>query len=46
MLIAEIDPPKARKKHLVRVPGRHEINRIGDRRPDFYGKLVDLGSRQ
>ena len=25
----------ARRKHLVRVPGRHEINRIADRRPRF-----------
>jgi predicted amidohydrolase len=46
VIIAEVDPEKARKKHLVRVPGRHEINRIGDRRPEFYGKLVDPGSRQ
>jgi predicted amidohydrolase len=37
---AEIDPARARNKHLVRVPGRHEINRIADRRPDFYGVLV------
>jgi len=39
-LFAEIDPEKARTKRLVRVPGRHEINRIADRRPAFYGRLV------
>ena len=40
-LFAQIDPARARTKHLVRVPGRHEINRIADRRPDFYGRLVE-----
>jgi predicted amidohydrolase len=39
-LLAEIDPLRARTKHLVRVPGRHEIDRIADRRPEFYGPLV------
>ena len=32
---------KARNKHLIRVPGKHEINRIADRRPEMYGKLVE-----
>ena len=36
VLTAEIDPARARQKHLVRVPGRHEIDRIADRRPRFY----------
>ena len=40
-IIAEIDPQLARNKHLVRVPGRHEIDRIADRRPAFYGPLVE-----
>jgi predicted amidohydrolase len=40
ILFADIDPLRARMKHLVRVPGRHEINRIADRRPRFYGPLV------
>src|SRR5262249_41656283 len=40
ILTAEVDPARARQKHLVRVPGRHEINRIGDRRPGFYQALV------
>jgi len=39
-LFAEIDPVRSRTKHLVRVPGRHEINRIADRRPEFYEPLV------
>ncbi len=41
ILHAEIDVALARKKKLVRVPGRHEIDRIADRRPAFYGPLLD-----
>jgi predicted amidohydrolase len=44
-LFAEIDAGKSRTKHLVRVPGRHEINRIADRRPAFYGPLVAPNGR-
>ena len=40
-LFAEIDPARARRKHQVRVPGRHEINRIADRRPAFYRLLIE-----
>ena len=42
---AEIDPAIARRKHLVRVPGRHEIDRIADRRPRFYGPLIAPNGR-
>jgi predicted amidohydrolase len=44
-LFAEIDPEKSRTKRLVRVPGRHEINRFADRRPAFYGPLVEPNGR-
>lgn len=40
VLYADVDPNRAREKRQVRVPGRHEINRIADRRPGFYGPLV------
>jgi predicted amidohydrolase len=40
ILFADIDPAIARQKHLVRVPGRHEIDRFRDRRPAFYAPLV------
>lgn len=43
VLVAEIDPSRARQKRLIRVPGKHEVNRIADRRPEFYGKIVELG---
>lgn len=36
VLYAEIDPARARNKHIVRVPGKHEIDRFKDRRPDMY----------
>jgi predicted amidohydrolase len=41
ILYADIDPSKARQKRLIRRPGLHEIDRIADRRPAFYGKLVE-----
>jgi predicted amidohydrolase len=44
-LFAEIDPSIARKKRLVRVPGRHEINRVADRRPSFYDVLTQPNGR-
>ena len=44
-LFADIDPGLARKKRLVRVPGRHEINRIADRRPAFYTELTKPNGR-
>ena len=37
---ARIDPEKARQKRIVCVPGRHEMDRFADRRPDLYGEIV------
>jgi predicted amidohydrolase len=39
ILVAEIDPEKARAKHVVKIPGKYEVNRVGDRRPEMYGPL-------
>jgi predicted amidohydrolase len=39
-LYAEIDPAKAREKRVTRVPGKHAIDRLADRRPEMYGDLV------
>ncbi|MFT4690843.1 MAG: putative amidohydrolase [Limisphaerales bacterium] len=36
IIYAEIDPAFARQKNLVKVPGKHEVHRIKDRRPDLY----------
>jgi 5-aminopentanamidase len=41
VLIAEIDPMVARNKHLVRVPGKHEIHRFNDRRPETYSTIMN-----
>ena len=40
ILYAELDLERARNKHIVRVPGQHEIDRFADRRPDMYGRIV------
>jgi predicted amidohydrolase len=45
ILLADIDPELARRKRLVRVPGRHEINRIADRRPRFYEPIIEPNGR-
>lgn len=41
ILYAEIDPAFARQKHIVRVPGKHEIDRFADRRPELYRKILE-----
>ena len=41
ILIADIVPETAREKHLVRVPGKHEIDRFADRQPGAYGPIVE-----
>jgi predicted amidohydrolase len=41
ILYAEIDPERARNKKIIRVPGLHEIDRLGDRRPEFYGPIAE-----
>lgn len=41
ILYADINPSFARRKHLVKVPGRHEVHRIKDRRPDLYHPTVE-----
>jgi len=46
ILYAEVDPARARQKRLVRVAGKHEINRFEDRRPGFYGPIVAPNGRE
>ncbi len=40
ILYADIDVARARRKHLVRVPNKHEIDRFADRRPEMYGMIT------
>jgi predicted amidohydrolase len=46
ILYADIDPAWARNKHLIRTPGKHEIHRWHDRRPEFYGRIVEPVERK
>lgn len=38
---ADIDPVAARTKLIVRVPGKHMIDRMADRRPEMYGAVCE-----
>ena len=38
---ADIDPVAARTKRIVRVPGKHMIDRMADRRPEMYDVLCE-----
>jgi predicted amidohydrolase len=40
ILVAEIDPARARNKQIVRIPGKYMLHRMNDRRPDMYGPIV------
>ena len=41
ILYANIDPLVSRQKRIVRVPDKHIIDRMADRRPEFYGQLTE-----
>lgn len=41
ILYAEIDPALARNKRVVRKVGEHAIDRLADRRPEMYSKLIE-----
>jgi predicted amidohydrolase len=45
ILSADVDPARARRKRLIRVPGKHEIDRFADRRPAFYNPIVAPNTR-
>jgi predicted amidohydrolase len=38
-IFAEIDPAVAREKRIVKIPGKYELDRFGDRRPEMYGPI-------
>jgi 5-aminopentanamidase len=44
ILYADIDPEKARNKHLNIIPGKYELHRLNDRRPGFYGPIGECPS--
>jgi predicted amidohydrolase len=39
VIVASVDPEIARRKRVVRIPGEHEVDRVGDRRPEMYEPL-------
>ena len=41
VITATIDPELARAKRIDRVPGKHWIDRMADRRTDLYGPIAD-----
>ena len=41
IIYADVDPAVARQKHLVKIPGKHEVHRVRDRRPDLYGGVSE-----
>jgi 5-aminopentanamidase len=40
ILYADIDPDEARRKQIVKIPGKYELDRLADRRPEMYGALT------
>lgn len=40
ILYGEIELERARTKRLVRVPGKHQIDRFADRRPELYSRII------
>jgi predicted amidohydrolase len=41
VLYAAIDVTLSRRKHIIRVADKHEINRLADRRPEMYTPLIE-----
>ena len=41
IIIGSVQPHIVRNKRLVRIPGKHLIDRLADRRPEFYGLLIE-----
>ncbi len=39
IVLAAIEPEKARQKRIVQIPGKYEVDRIRDRRPEMYGPI-------
>jgi 5-aminopentanamidase len=41
ILYADVDLAAADRNRIFRIPGKHEIDRIADRRPELYGALIE-----
>jgi predicted amidohydrolase len=40
ILYATVDPARAREKQIVKIPGKYELNRLSDRRPEMYDPIT------
>ncbi len=43
VIFGDVEPEKARQKRVVAIPGKREIDVVGDRRPEMYGPLLERG---
>ncbi|MDP7251796.1 MAG: carbon-nitrogen hydrolase family protein [Planctomycetota bacterium] len=41
LIIADLDTEAPRQKRLIYIPGVYELDRIGDRRPELYGRIAE-----
>ncbi len=41
IIYGEVDPQRSRQKHLVNIPGIHEVDRVKDRRPKVYRRVAE-----
>ncbi len=41
IVLAEVEPARAREKRVVRRGGAYVVDRIGDRRPELYGSITE-----
>jgi predicted amidohydrolase len=46
ILYADIDPERSRNKRIVNIPGKYELDRTADRRPEMYGPICQVNSRE
>ena len=46
ILYAEVNPERARDKHIVKIPGKYELHRTAHRRPEMYGLLSEPGAKE
>ncbi len=46
ILYADLDPQRPRNKQIVKIPGKYELNRIADRRPQMYEPITRSPRRE
>jgi predicted amidohydrolase len=46
ILYAEVDPERPRNKQIVKIPGKYQLHRTADRRPEMYGPICAPRDKQ